>query len=204
MTLRYFHNVCTLICVVCFLSFTSGCASFYKPKYTLKGLVPISLPASITYDVKAMVKGAWSTPGTKSLQEQVDLLFAQSNLFRQSTFVAPTASQGYHLSLLLDKEEIVGLETILTGIILTPLSGGLVPCWFSTKYTLAVNVRKDDELLMHYEYERRRRSWIQIFLVFLMSKYPDEDAPAIEDMLSNLLHDLNEDKVFSEPLTDRN
>ena len=181
---------------VLFLS-VAGCASFAGkelPRYTYEQIVPNPQKPSIDYDAKFLTLGRENAAAVRMFQEQIEKVFRKSTLFER--FDAGIGSAKFHFSMALQNEGNIvaaGVSGFISGLTLT-----LLPAYARDEYILTVDVKKGNQLLKQYRYKHYMDSWIELFLIFLTPTHfpPNVAREVIDDMLLNLLHDVQKDRIL--------
>jgi len=75
----------------------------------------------------------------------------------------------------------------------------ILPGYATDTFVLSVDVKKENQVLKHYEYHDSMNTWIELFLIFWMSVHSPVQVRAeiIDNMLLNFLHDLQRDKIVT-------
>lgn len=179
-----------------------GCASFpgkQLPIHTYDELAPVEPRPSIDYDAKFLALGMENAAGVRVFQEEIEKVFGNSHVF--SKFGSGIGAEKYHLSLMLRNEGNIGLA-MLSGFI-SGLTFLVIPAYAEDEYVLLVDVKSGDQAIKHYEYRDSMYSWIELFLIVLTPTHwpPTVAKEVIDNMLLNVLHDLQKDKILTGPPT---
>lgn len=176
----------------------TGCAGFpgkQLPVHTYDELAPVEPKLSIGYDAKSFIQGWSNAAAVRTFQKQIEDVFGRSHVF--STFAAGVGPEPYHLSLTLRKEGrpvLASLSALISG--LTVL---VIPAYARNEYVLLVDVKEGGQVIKHYEYRDYRTVWAELFLIVLTPTHwpPTVETEVIDNMLLNVLHDLQKDKILT-------
>lgn len=187
---------CSLILqylAICVMSVTAtiGCASSLGkefPKYTYEQIVPHDPKPSVSYEILGITKGSI---GSIDFSREVYEVFRKSNLF--SKISAGIGSETYHFSIELQAEGSSSLWSVVASI----STMTIIPGYTKDGYVLTVLVHKGNKELKRYQYKRYIETWVHLFLIFATTHLETPIREAIDDMLLNLLHDLQNDQILT-------
>lgn len=198
----YLLNRSIIIALFCYIV-SAGCASFpgkELPKYTYDQIKPSGPKVSVDYDAKFLSFGRENSYAVRIFQEEIEKVFGQSGVFTKVS--AGIGSEKYHLSLVLENRGNLPLA-FLSGFI-SGFTFLVIPAFARDEYILTVDVKQGEQVIKQYKYKHYMDTWMEIFLIFMTpTHFPTKVArDVIDDMLLNLLHDLEQDKILEiEPTT---
>ena len=186
-----------LICALVIFCFSiSGCASFpgkELPTLTYQQLDRPTQKQSIDYDVRSPI-----IRGTVSFEDEVKIVFNRSDIF--VNFHTGSGSERLHLSISFDYgPNLLGNTIVAIGsAIICGATFFILPGYANDDIYLHVDVKKDDQILKHYEYHDSVKTWFQLGMVFWAASNSilTVDRDVIDNMLLNFLHDFQKDNIL--------
>jgi len=170
-----------------------GCVGFSSgqlPKYGYQDILVSDHKPSIDYAIKLSMNDK-EEANLHRYQEIVEKVFSKTAVF--SKYSPGIGTEQYHISI---EVKVSYPENSIMAV--SALTLFIFPGYLKENYLMNVDVRKNDQLLKHYEYKEDIHIWSQVFLIFLMRSHNvlTETDKLLENMLLNFVHDLEKDNIL--------
>lgn len=185
--------------LICLLQ--TGCASFPSktlPNYTYDQIHPQNPKPSIDYDAQFISLEKENTPAGKIFQEEIDKVFSESQFF--SKFGPGAGTEKYHISFLVRNEGSPPLPIAFLNGFISGFTFGIIPAYAKDIFILSVDVKRDNQVVKHYEYRDSMETWLEIVLIVMTPSHPPNKVAreVYDGMIMNFLHDLEKDHLLIE------